>query len=150
MERSPKREPGYRIPKRELVEIAIYKVLDEALTVRSQTLFLKLVMSRLRELNGGGFRLSGQRLRRIAASLDDVDLIIHCREGSRKNRRTLCPVCGTRMENIQNSTLYGWTVNTGKNCPTCSYWTGSHRRIPVRYVFTTEKENYIGENLEED
>jgi hypothetical protein len=131
-----------------MVEEAIFSVLDEALTIRSQTLFHRLVLARLKDTNGEKYRLSARRLRRIAAGLKDVDLIIHCREGGRMNRRKICPVCGSRMDDIQNSTLYGWKVNTGKTCPTCSYWTGARRRIPIRYVFTTEKENYIGENME--
>ncbi len=149
MEGSRTDGPGYRIPSREIVEKAILDVLKEAFTVRSQVLFQRLVLGRLREMNGGKYRLTGKRLRRIAADMNDVDLIIHCRDGERMNRSKTCPVCGSPMENIQNSTLYGWTVTTGKTCPTCSYWTGTRKRIPTRYVFTIEKEKYIGEKLEE-
>ena len=148
MGRSPSNKPRYRIPSKDLVEDAVMNVLNEAYTIRSQTLFHRLVLTRLKNMDGENYRLSAERLRRIAAGLDDIDLIIHCREGERMNRRKICPVCGTRMENIQNSTLYGWKVNTGKTCPTCSYWTGTRRRIPIRYVFTIEKEKYLDENLE--
>jgi hypothetical protein len=149
MERPRSIDVGYRIPSRQMVEQAVSDVMNEAFTVRSQTLFQRLVLSRLKEMDGAKFKLSGRRLRRIAAGMDDVDLIIHCREGERMNRSATCPVCGSRMENIQNNTLYGWTVTTGKTCTTCSYWTGVRKRIPTRYVFTIEKEKYIVEKMEE-
>lgn len=123
------------------------EIMNEAMTVRSQTRFHRLVLSKLKEITQGDVRLSAVRLRRVAAKMVNVDLIIHCREGKRKNRRLKCPVCLTPMDDIKNSTLYGWTVATGKSCPTCSYWTGPKQRIPIRYVFTIEKENYIGERL---
>lgn len=136
---------GYRIPNEELVTRAVRSILEEAVTVRSQTLFKKLVMLKLKEIEGDGFRLSESRLRRITANLEDVDLIIHCREGKRSFKGSKCPVCGSKMKDIKNATLYGWTVATGKACTACSYWVGNRKRIPVRYVFTTEKENYLKE-----
>jgi hypothetical protein len=140
--------PSFRIPKRTVVEEAIRSIMDEAFTIRSQTLFHRLVKMRLKDMIEGKFRLSARRIRHIAANMEDVDLIIHCRDGNERAAPTICPVCGTRMNDIKNSTLYGWTVQTGRACPVCSYWTGKKRRIPTRYVFTVEKENYIGEKME--
>jgi len=141
------RNNGYRIPKEEVVVEAVNSILNEAMTIRSQTLFHKLVISKLREMGIGRFKLSPRRLRRITAKLKGVDLLIHCREGPRRSKRVKCPVCGTGMEEIKNSTLYGWTVSTGKVCPVCNYWTGSRERIPTRYVFTKEKEKYLGDTM---
>ncbi|MFW3145481.1 MAG: hypothetical protein ACMUIE_01555 [Thermoplasmatota archaeon] len=141
---------GYRIPAESTVASVITEILEDALTVRSQTRFHKLVLGRLKERNGGKFRLSAERLRRIAARMENVDLIIHCREGSRTSRKSICPVCGIAMGDIKNSTLYGWTVSTGKYCSVCGYWTGTHERIPTRYVFTVEKERYLGEKMKEN
>ena len=141
------RDNGYSIPKEEIVIEAVMSILNEAMTIRSQTLFHRLVIGRLREMGLGRFKLSPRRLRRITARLDEVDLLIHCREGPRRSRRTRCPVCGTSMEDIKNSTLYGWTVSTGKACPVCNYWTGTRERIPTRYVFTVEKDRYLGETM---
>ncbi|MBN1540319.1 MAG: hypothetical protein JW939_09265 [Candidatus Thermoplasmatota archaeon] len=138
---------GYRIPKEEVVISVVRAILGEAMTIRSQTLFHRLVMTKLKEQDGGRFKLSPRRLRRISAKLDDVYLVIHCREGGSRSRRTRCPVCGTSMQDIKNSTLYGWTVSTGKFCPVCHYWTGTRERIPTRYVFTIEKEKYTGDTI---
>jgi hypothetical protein len=138
----------YTIPREETVVEAVMDILKDAMTIRSQTLFHKLVKAKLREKGMKRFRLSPQRLRRITAKLENVDLLIHCREGERRSRRSVCPVCGTIMIDIRNSTLYGWEVSTGKACTTCSYWTGSRERIPTRYVFTLEKERYLGETRE--
>ncbi len=137
----------YTIPKEEVVVTSILEILEDAMTIRSQTLFHKLVMSRLKDTGLKRFCLSPQRLRRITARLKNVDLLIHCREGDRNYLRNNCPVCGTPMEDIKNSTLYGWTVSTGKACPVCSYWTGTKERIPIRYVFILEKEKLIGDNV---
>lgn len=141
---------GYSIPTESMVESVIAEILGYAQTVRSQTLFHKLVLGKLKEKDGGSYRLSARRLRRIAARMDNVDLIIHCREGMRSSRKNICPVCGVAMGDIKNSTLYGWTVSTGKYCSVCSYWYGTRERIPTRYVFTLEKERYLGEKMKEN
>ena len=148
MDGSVERKPAFRIPSNSRVEDIIGSIMQEALTVRSQTLFHKLVLLKLKENDGIPFRLSAKRLRRIAANMKDIDLIIHCRVGKRSSNMVNCPVCGSKMGDIKNSTLYGWTVQTGKACPVCSYWTGKKKRIPTRYVFTTEKEKYLGEKME--
>ena len=149
MEGSGRKRKSYRIPSVDLVEKAIRSVLDDAFTIRSQTLFHRLVLSRIKKTEEKGFKLSPRRLRKVAAQMSDVDLIIHCREGDRASNRTICPVCGTVMIDIKNSTLYGWTVATGKACQTCSYWSGSRIRIPTRYVFTIENERYLVEKMED-
>ncbi|MFO8050239.1 MAG: hypothetical protein R6V01_00890 [Thermoplasmatota archaeon] len=138
---------GYSLPSRETISEAIMDILNEATTVRSQRRFHRLVLSKLQETTGPDIRLSEIRLRRIAARMDRVELIIHCREGQRRSGRSNCPVCSAPMENIRNSTLYGWTVSTGKSCPVCGYWTGHRQRIPIRYVFTIEKEKYLREKM---
>jgi hypothetical protein len=144
------RNNGYSIPKEEVVVEAVREILSEAMTVRSQTLFHRLILTKLKEMGLKRFKLSPKRLRRITAKLEEVDLLIHCRDGKKGSPRTKCPVCGTVMEEIKNSTLYGWTVSTGKACPVCSYWTGSRERIPTRYVFTVEKDKYLGETINKD
>jgi len=133
--------PAYRIPDEETIQAIIRHVMKVSKTVRSQTLFHKLIAERLRE-NGSDLllKLSPQRLRRIAVGMPGMRLTIHCRDSNETFRRRLCPVCGSEMEIIKNQTLYGWTVNTGKLCRSCNYWTGSRMRKPVRYVFTYDEE----------
>jgi hypothetical protein len=131
------------LPAADTVREVITEVMREAMTVRSQTRFHDLVIERLRLRSEERVKLSGVRLRRIAAGMDGLELIIHCREGDRRPHRTKCPVCGSKMEDIKNSTLYGWTVSTGRTCPLCHYWTGARERVPIRYVFTMDKERYL-------
>lgn len=145
---SGERKPSFRIPSISMVEEVIGSIMNEAFTVRSQTLFHRLVLMKLKDNNGTPYRLSAKRLRKIAARMEDVELIIHCREGKKRTAMTFCPVCGSKMDDIKNTTLYGWTVQTGKLCSICSYWTGKKKRIPTRYVFTLEKEKYLGEKME--
>ncbi len=47
----------------------------------------------------------------------------------------LCPVCGSGLEPIRNSTLDGPRVELGARCRSCGYWTHLKRRVPVRYSF---------------
>jgi hypothetical protein len=138
------RDRGYSIPREDLIKGIIHRIMDGNVTVSSQRRFHSLIMKELEKTDGDvDYRLSPKRLRRIASSMDSVDLIIHCREGKRRYRGKNCPVCGAPLDSIKNSTLYGWTVSTGKVCDRCGYWTGKRRRIPIRYVFTTEKESYV-------
>ena len=147
---APEKELGrkYRIPREEAIREVISEILKDAMTIRSQVKFHGLVLYKLQERLGADVRLSEQRLRRISAQTKGVDLIIHCREGERRTQGATCPVCGSRMDDIKNSTLYGWTVSTGKFCPICHYWTGPRARIPTRYVFTVEKGRHLGERME--
>ncbi|MGA1821321.1 MAG: hypothetical protein ACMUIG_02195 [Thermoplasmatota archaeon] len=141
---------GYSIPSEEMVRQTILKVLEGNVTISSQTRFHALILKHLKNDNGGKrFRLSPRRLRKISAVMDNVDLIIHCREGKTTFKGKSCPVCGSEMSDIKNQTLYGWTISTGKYCETCHYWSGKRKRIPIRYVFTIEKENYIEDQKKE-
>ena len=141
MEGSGPAKGGYRIPNRSQVSELILEILLEARTIRSQTLLHRLVRNILKERHGGNFKLSASRLRRIAASTEGVDIIAHCRDLDRPSRKNNCPVCGEKMSTIKNATLYGWTVNTGKMCSLCRYWTGKWERRPIRYVFTVDIES---------
>ncbi|MCU0798868.1 MAG: hypothetical protein MUC62_04270 [Candidatus Thermoplasmatota archaeon] len=145
---SERKKPGYRVPRADKVREIIAEVMKDAMTVRSQTRLHDLVMERLRTRNEERVKLSQKRLRRIAAGMEGLELIILCRDGDRRDHRTNCPVCGTRMDDIKNSTLYGWTVSTGKLCALCHYWTGSRERIPIRYVFTIDRERYLKDRKE--
>jgi hypothetical protein len=133
---------GYSIPGEDTVREAVLDIMDGNVTIRSQRRFIGLVLSWLKGRNRD-YRLSAERLRRIAARMDEIDMIIHCRESGKAYRGSRCLVCGSAMDSIKNATLYGWTVSTGKICQTCGYWTGVKKRVPIRYVFTTEKESYL-------
>lgn len=127
---------GYRIPREGAVREILYSVMKDNVTIRSQALLHRLIEKRLGEIDPGArFKLSPERLRRIAATMQGVKMMIHCRESEEPFSGTRCPVCASQMRHIRNQTLYGWTVNTGRVCPICGFWTGSKLRKPVRYVF---------------
>jgi hypothetical protein len=130
----------YRIPDEDTIKEIVHRVMKDNGTIRSQTLFHRLIVERLRSLDPGfSLKLSAPRLRRIAASMSGMKMTIHCRDSDENFKGNRCPVCGSNMAVIRNQTLYGWTVNTGKLCNTCSYWTGTRMRKPVRYVFSLEQ-----------
>jgi hypothetical protein len=140
---------SYRIPREGIVREILYSVMKDHVTIRSQTLLHKLIESRLGELEPGErFRLSPERLRRIAATMQGVKMMIHCRESEEPFTGTRCPVCSSQMRPIRNQTLYGWTVNTGKLCPVCGFWTGTKMRKPVRYVFIYQGDGGSSETLQ--
>jgi len=136
--------PEFRIPGQGLVEKLLLDILKDHVTIRSQTLLHRLIEKRLAEsYPDDPFRLSAMRIRRIAAGMDEVRLVIHCRESDRTFKGMRCPVCGSEMANIRNQTLYGWTVNTGKLCDSCGYWTGKRLRVPTRYVFVHDPQRRV-------
>lgn len=139
----------YKIPREGAVRDILYSVMKDHVTIRSQTLLHKLIEARLQELEPGEhFKLSPERLRRIAATMQGIKMMIHCRESEEPFTGTRCPVCASQMRPIRNQTLYGWTVNTGKLCPICGFWTGSRLRKPVRYVFIYQGDGGSSDTLQ--
>ena len=125
---------SYKIVPEELVHQEMMKILEESLIIQSQKRFQEIIIKNLKKVDPQ-FELSPPRLRRIAARSKDISLEIRCRTSAEKNLEQDCPVCDTRMDYIKNKTLYNWDVNIGHKCPVCGYWTGTERRIPVRYIF---------------
>ncbi len=125
---------GYRIPsKRRLLDV-IERVLDESGAVRSQTLLTSLVTERLHEQDPT-FRISGERIRRVALTSPRVSIQITARRTEDLAPPTICPVCGDKMRTRKNATLDGRAVNLESKCGRCPYWTGADRRVPMRYAF---------------
>jgi hypothetical protein len=125
---------SYKIVPADLVHEEMFKILSESLIIHSQKRFQELVITRLKKIDPD-YELSPPRLRRIAARSKDITLEIKCRTSQEKSEDVICPVCNTKMRNIKNQTLYDWEVVIGHKCRVCGYWTGSERRIPVRYIF---------------
>ena len=125
---------SYKIVPAELVHEEMYNILSESLIIHSQERFQTILIKKLKKIDPK-YELSPQRLRRIAARSKDISLEIRCRTSPVKSEDTTCPVCTSKMANIKNQTLYDWEVVIGFKCRVCGYWTGSERRIPVRYIF---------------
>lgn len=137
----PPSEGIYRVPSADTIKAILLKILRENKTIRSQTrLHSLIVRSMAASEPNSRYRLSQERVRRIAASMPEIKMLIHCRDSEETFNSKTCPVCASPLEMIRNQTLYGWVVNTGRACGTCGYWTGSKMRKPVRYVFIFEQE----------
>jgi hypothetical protein len=132
--------PAYRIPDEKMVQTIVHQVMKDNGIIRSQTLLHRLIKDKLKEMDADvSLKIAPQRLRRIAAGMPGMKMMIYCRESNEVWKGNRCPVCGSSMQTIRNQTLYGWTVNTGKFCPKCNYWTGGRMRKPVRYVFMLDE-----------
>jgi hypothetical protein len=78
--------------------------------------------------------IGGPRLRRLLVDVPGVRLTVHYTERSDGPLPSRCPVCWSELEPIRNRTLTGETIELGRQCPRCAYWTHGARRVPVRYV----------------
>jgi prepilin signal peptidase PulO-like enzyme (type II secretory pathway) len=126
--------PSYRIPSRERVMGALRIVLGKRKTVTSQRELKELLDREMSREDG--YRVSGQRARRIAYDSGLVTMEIDTRESEEVRTPPRCPVCDHRMDRVKNMTVFGGTVTLGHRCRNCPYWTGLKRRIPTRYTFT--------------
>ena len=124
----------YRIPSDKQVMKLLQKVLKKTPTIHSQTQLKQLIMEELKKKNET-YKISQQRLRKLAIKNPHVTLEIHSREGDPKKLLKGCPVCDHRLKQVKNLTIWGGVVTIEFQCPHCGYWTGKKKRIPTRYVF---------------
>lgn len=128
----------YKIPKADILALAIKEALRERRTVISQAKFTELVNSKLKKMDPE-YAASEERVRRLTLATKLARVEIHTRELEDKSRNAPCPVCGKkRMRRIQNRTIFDGRVTLGYKCRSCGYRTGLRRRVPVRYVFNAE------------
>ncbi len=130
---------AYEIPEEEEVKRIILKILHMRGVVESQAELHREVMKHLERKNKN-YRLSGRRMRIIALNSGHVGIEIRYRLTDKEVESfEICPVCGSKMVKISNSTLDGSRVIIGFRCTGCPYWTGKRLRVPVRYVFRYKK-----------
>ncbi len=125
---------GYRLPDETRLRVVLTDVVDRSGGVRTLSRLVDLVGDALAQ-DDPRYRVSAERLRRIAVTSDKIRVQIHTRRSGSKRLKKACPVCGSRMKRLENQTLTGSRVILEARCPTCPYWTGRARRIPTRYVF---------------
>ncbi|NLL94489.1 MAG: hypothetical protein GX224_01835 [Thermoplasmatales archaeon] len=125
---------SYRIPSEERLAEAIFVVTYRRKQIGSQREMVEAVLEELSK-DGEGYRVSGERIRRVAVENDVGDLTIEYseREGALPEE---CPVCRGRMEPVTNADLSGRMVEIGRKCASCPYSTGMRRRVPSRYTFS--------------
>jgi len=122
----------YHVPASEEIVVAIYKALRKHGTIDSQTKMRDMVMEELMMLDGK-YRVSPQRVRRLAVKSRFIKMEIKSREG--KGEITKCPVCNSKLKKIKNFSLWGKEVIIGYKCPVCNYKSGVKKQVPTRYIF---------------
>lgn len=125
---------SYRIPDDDTLADAIYMVLHRHSPVRSQGLLATLVSQELRRKDPM-YRVSGERVRRMAIARDLAELEISYNEGRSEEAPPECPVCRNELRAVSNRTLRGEDTVIGHRCRRCGYSMGLSRRIPGMYVF---------------
>jgi DNA-directed RNA polymerase subunit M/transcription elongation factor TFIIS len=128
----------YKIPKADILALAIKEALREHKTVISQAKLTELVNLKLKKMDPE-YAASEERVRRVTLMTKLAKVEIQTRELEDKSHNTPCPVCGKkRMRRIQNRTIFDGKVTLGYRCRYCGYRTGLKRSVPVRYIFNAE------------
>jgi hypothetical protein len=125
---------AYKIPDDDRLEEAVNIVMGRERQVRSQTAMTELVSSELKK-EYEEYRVSGERIRRVAIERDLCRIEIEYNEHDDPASADVCPVCGHPMTIITNTTLDGREADIGRNCTRCPYHTGTKKRTPGRYTF---------------
>ncbi len=123
---------AYRIPQEKEVVKAIENVLVRNPHIRSQAELYRLVSIELLCMDEG-YRIGGDRIRRIGVRNDLFELEISYARTDRDNNSGLCPVCGAELESVMNRTLYWDTVELMRTCSRCGYSAKSDASRPARY-----------------
>jgi len=128
----------YKIPKADILALAIKEALREQKTVISQAKLTVLVNSYLRRMDPE-YTASEEGVRRITLGSKLARVEIQTRDLNERSRNAPCPVCGKkRMRRIKNRTIFDGKVTLGYRCRSCGYWTGIKKKVPVRYIFNAE------------
>ena len=128
---------SYRIPSDDRLAEAIFVVMYRNQQVVSQKTMAELVLKEL-EKDGETYRVSGERIRRLAVNRNMATLIIDYAERDGEIPE-VCPVCRNELTSVKNSTLDGGVVEVMRKCTSCPYSVGSVNHIPGRYTFVRKK-----------
>jgi hypothetical protein len=131
----PRTTPRFRRPAPEAVATAALELLRRRRgSPPNQAELARAVAPKLRD-DLPRAALGGRRLRRILLATPGVRVDVTYAERARGELPRSCPVCGSALEPIRNTTLDGPRVELGARCRSCGYWTHLKRRVPVRYSF---------------
>ena len=127
----------YSIPSDDQIADAVFAVMYRNAQVTSQNEMVRLVTNELNK-RGGEFRISGERIRRVALNRDILQITIdyNKRDGELPS---VCPVCRNEMSKVMNMTLDGDAIEVSRKCTVCPYTVGTKNRVPGRYTFTRKK-----------
>ena len=127
----------YSIPSDDRLAEAIFVVMYRNQQVVSQKEMAALVLKEL-EKDGTEYRVSGERIRRLAINRDMAQIVIDYNE-SDGDLPDVCPVCRNPLISVKNSTLDGGVIEVMRKCKVCPYSVGTVRRVPGRYTFLRKK-----------
>ncbi|MFQ5815520.1 MAG: hypothetical protein ACE5G7_03380 [Candidatus Hydrothermarchaeaceae archaeon] len=122
----------YKIPDDGLLRKAIREVLREHREVDSQGSLRSMVQSKLR-LKDEGYRVSPNRLRRIAADMEDVGIMV-VKMRSRHDVKE-CYVCGGELTSVESVDIFGGKTSFGRRCKKCGFEMEKEKLAPRRYIF---------------
>jgi len=126
----------YKIPPSTVVLEIIMKHMEKNKIMYSQTELYNYVKEDLNELNND-FAITPTRMRKIALNSGKLHLeIIYKKTLFDSYGIKKCPVCGHKLKDVVNRTIEGLVTNAGYKCIFCNYWTGTKKRIPMRYIFS--------------
>ncbi len=126
---------AYRIPREQEIVKAIENVLVRTPHIRSQDELCRLVSTELLCMDEG-YRVSGDRIRRIGINRGLFDLEIRYARTNRSGNGRECPVCGNSLRSVRNRTLEWGTVELTRVCDVCGYSAGGDAERPARYIIT--------------
>jgi len=128
----------YKVPDEETISSAIISVMNRNPHIETQNEFLRLVRKELSRLDEG-YRVSGERVRRIGLEKGIIKISIEYRESDIEDLPHICPVCRNAMSPVMNRSLDGEYVEIKRKCTVCPYAVGKTVLIPGRYVFSKAK-----------
>ncbi len=126
---------SYTLPDEDMLKSIVRRVLRRKGVVESQSELVREVRKHLNHVDPS-YRVSPRRVRLTAIEDPHIKLEIRYRlTDIHTENFEKCPVCGSKMTKVKNSTLDGKSVVIGFKCIRCPYWTGKRIRKPVRYIF---------------
>ena len=129
---------AYKIPRENDVADALLIVMHKNPQVRSQRELTGLVKRQLSVLDEG-YRISGERIRRIGLNKGIIRVSIDYNKVIGKALPEACPVCRNPMVSIKNRTLDGGVIEVRRRCDLCKFTTGPEPTVPGRYHFTKRR-----------
>ena len=118
----------HKFPSAEVVRFVLRELRPRR--IASQQEFAALVATRLRKTDPA-YRISGRRLRRIAAT-SGVRITVRTQHGRAPKH---CPSCGRMLLKTFTTNLAGKKVLAGLRCRSCVYRGSNQRFAPHRYAF---------------
>jgi DNA-directed RNA polymerase subunit RPC12/RpoP len=122
----------YTLARDEDVEASITRVLKEHGEVNSLESLHRLVVEDLRK-GTPHVAISPERVRRRAALLESVKIMVEKRRSGKRARR--CYLCGGEFEPFETVDVYGKRTLSGKRCRDCGYRIEKRGYLPRRYRF---------------